>query len=116
MADKFIQIKDANGKDFTIDISKICDINGDYNGSVNTVKDSAMKNRINFQHDLEIVNSNGEVIDSNQLLKDVNDGKTNIVALDVNMEATHSGKNHNYCIYYEDSMEKDSESFSILSS
>jgi TolA-binding protein len=38
-------------------------------------------------------------------------GKTQVLALDVEMEATHSGKNHNYCIYYEDSMEKDAESF-----
>lgn len=110
MADSIIQVKDANGKQFDVNISKICDINGDSNGST-SIKDSAMKNRINFQHDLKVVNSKGEVIDSTQLLKDASDGKVNIVALDVDMEATHSGKNHNHCIYYEDSMEKDCESF-----
>lgn len=110
MADSIIQVKDANGKQFDVNISKICDINGDSDGST-SIKDSAMKNRINFQHDLKVVNSKGEVIDSTQLLKDASDGKINIVALDVDMEATHSGKNHNHCIYYEDSMEKDSESF-----
>lgn len=110
MADSIIQVKDANGKQFDVNISKICDINGDSDGST-SIKDSAMKNRINFQHDLKVVNSKGEVIDSTQLLKDASDGKVNIVALDVDMEATHSGKNHNYCIYYEDSMEKDCESF-----
>ena len=110
MADSIIQVKDANGKQFDVNISKICDINGDSDGST-SIKDSAMKNRINFQHDLKVVNSKGEVIDSTQLLKDASDGKVNIVALDVDMEATHSGKNHNHCIYYEDSMEKDSESF-----
>ena len=110
MADSIIQVKDANGKSFDVNISKICDINGDSDGST-SIKDSAMKNRINFQHDLKVVNSKGEVIDSTQLLKDASDGKVNIVALDVDMEATHSGKNHNHCIYYEDSMEKDCESF-----
>lgn len=110
MADSIIQVKDANGKQFDVNISKICDINGDSDGSI-SIKDSAMKNRINFQHDLKVVNSKGEVIDSTQLLKDASDGKVNIVALDVDMEATHSGKNHNHCIYYEDSMEKDCESF-----
>lgn len=110
MADSIIQVKDANGKQFDVNISKICDINGDSDGST-SIKDSAMKNRINFQHDLKVVNSKGEVIDSTQLLKDASDGKVNIVALDVDMEATHSGKNHNHCIYYEDSMEKDCESF-----
>ncbi len=110
MADSIIQVKDVNGKSFDVNISKICDINGDSDGST-SIKDSAMKNRINFQHDLKVVNSKGEVIDSTQLLKDASDGKVNIVALDVDMEATHSGKNHNHCIYYEDSMEKDCESF-----
>ena len=110
MADSFIQVKDANGKSFDVNVSKICDINGDCDGS-SSVKDSAIKNRISVKHELEIVNSNGEALDSIKLLKDVNDGKTNIVAIDVDMEATHSGKNHNYCIYYEDSMEKDAESF-----
>lgn len=110
MADNIIQIKDVNGKSFDVNISKICDINGDSDGSA-SVKDSALKNRITVQHDLKVVNAKGEAIDSAQLLKDANDGKVNIVALDVDMEATHSGKNHNHCIYYEDSMEKDSESF-----
>lgn len=110
MADNFIQVKDINGKTFDVNVSKICDINGDSNSST-SITDSAIKNRINFQHDVEIVNSKGEVIDATQLLKDVSDKKVNVVAVDVNMEATHSGKNHNYCIYYEDSMEKDSESF-----
>lgn len=110
MADNIIQVKDANGKSIDINVSKICDINGDFESSTN-IKDSALKNRVNVQHDLKVVNAKGEAIDSAQLLKDASDGKVNIVALDVDMEATHSGKNHNYCIYYEDSMEKDSESF-----
>ena len=110
MADNIIQVKDMNGKSFDVNVSKICDINGDCEGST-SIKDSAMKNRINFQHDLKVVNSQNEAIDSIQLLKDASEGKVNIVALDVDMEATHSGKNHNHCIYYEDSMEKDSESF-----
>lgn len=110
MADSIIQVKDVNGKQFDVNVSKICDINGDSDGSTG-IKDSVMRNRINFQHDLEVVDSKGQAIDSTQLLKDASDGKVNIVALDVDMEATHSGKNHNHCIYYEDSMEKDCESF-----
>ena len=111
MADVIQQLKDANGKTIDVNISKICDINGDYNGETTSVKDSALKNRINFQHDVKLVDSKGNALDATKLLNDVSNGKTEIVALDVDMEATHSGKNHNYCIYYEDSMEKDSESF-----
>lgn len=109
MAD--LQVKDANGKEFTLNTSKICDINGDLgDGSSASVTDS-VKNRVAKVHDVEYVDQNGQVIDNMQLLKDMASGKTTIVALDVEMEATHSGKNHNYCIYYEDSMEKDAESF-----
>ena len=109
MAD--IQVQDANGKQFTLNTSKICDINGDLgDGSSASITDG-VKNRVAKVHDIEYVDQNGQVIDNMQLLKDIASGKTTIVALDVEMEATHSGKNHNYCIYYEDSMEKDAESF-----
>lgn len=106
-----IKITDANNKEFTVDDAKIFDINGDIaDGDSHNVSD-AMRNRIRVQNDVEYLNAKGEVIDANQILKDSASGKVNIIALDVQVEATHSGKNHNYCIYYEDSMEKDAESF-----
>lgn len=110
MAD-LTQIQDKNGKSFSVDVSKICDINGDMGDSSSASITDSQKNRVTKVHDIEYVNQNGETIDSMQLLKDMSSGKTQVLALDVEMEATHSGKNHNYCIYYEDSMEKDSESF-----
>lgn len=106
-----IQIKDANNKEFSVDDTKIFDFNGDMGeGESRNINDS-LKNRVHVQNDVQYVNSKGEVIDANQLLRDSASGKVNIIALDVETEATHSGKNHNYCIYYEDSMEKDAESF-----
>lgn len=110
------EVKDRNGKNFSGDTDKLFQISGDTvqdakNGNV-IVSDSAMpKNRLVRLHDVEYVNSAGEAIDAQQVIKDMAAGKTNVVALDVEMEATHSGKNHNYCVYYEDSMEKDAESF-----
>ena len=106
-----LQIEDANGKKFSVDISKICDINGDLGDNFSASIADNTKNRVANVHDVEYVNQNGKVIDNMQLLKDMNNGNTNVIALDVEMEATHSGKNHNYCVYYEDSMEKDVESF-----
>ena len=103
-------ITDANNKEFSIDVSKIFDINGDYLPNTE-IKDAALKNRIHFEHDTKIVDTNGNELDSNKLINDMNSGDTNVVAVDVETEATHSGKNHNYCIYYEDSMEQDCESF-----
>ena len=105
------QIEDINGKKFSIDVSKICDINGDLGDKISASVTDSKKNRVKQVHDIEYVNQKGEVIDSLQLLKDIASGKTQVLALDVEMEATHSGKNHNYCIYYGDSMEKDAESF-----
>lgn len=106
-----IQIKDANNKEFSIDDTKIFDINGDIGENESRNISDSLRNRVHVQNDVQYVNANGEVIDANQLLRDSASGKVNIIALDVETEATHSGKNHNYCIYYEDSMEKDAESF-----
>lgn len=111
MADVIQQVTDANGKNFSVDVSKICDINGDLGEKASASITDSTKNRVQKVHDVEFVNQNGEAIDSMQLLKDMASGKTQVLALDVEMEATHSGKNHNYCIYYEESMEKDAESF-----
>ncbi len=105
-------IQDANGKEISVDFSKIADINGDVgpDSTVSSAMDS-LKNRVTQVHDIEVVDSDGQVLDREQLLKDIKSGKSRISALDVEMEATHSGPNHNYCVYYEDSMEKDCESF-----
>lgn len=111
MADVIQQVTDANGKSFSVDVSKICDINGDLGDKASASITDSTKNRVQKVHDVEFVDQNGKAIDSMQLLKDMASGKTQVLALDVEMEATHSGKNHNYCIYYEDSMEKDAESF-----
>ena len=106
-----IQIKDANNKEFSVDDTKIFDFNGDMGEGENKNITDSVRNRVRVVNDVQYVNVNGEAIDANQLLKDSATGKVNIIALDVETEATHSGKNHNYCIYYEDSMEKDAESF-----
>ena len=111
MAEIIQQITDANGKNFSVNVSKICDINGDLGEKESASITDNKKNRVLKVHDVEYVDQNGNTIDSMQLLKDMSSNKTSVLALDVEMEATHSGKNHNYCIYYEDSMEKDDESF-----
>lgn len=104
-------IKDANGKEFSIDLTKISDINGDLGNKVPAQISDANSQMLACVHDMEIVDSRGKAIDSAQLIKDMASGKTNVTSIDVEMEATHSGRNLNYCIYYEDSMEKDAETF-----
>lgn len=111
MANILQEITDANGKSFSVDISKICDINGDIGDNASASITDNQRNRVTKLHDVEYVDQNGNAIDSTKLLNDMASGKTHVSAIDVEMEATHSGKNHNYCIYYEDSMENDAESF-----
>lgn len=109
-----LTVMDANNKEFTADTERLFRIAGDVaEDSKNCagITDSMQKNRVAKLHDVEFLNSKGEAIDSEQVIKDAESGKVNIVALDVEMEATHSGENHNYCIYYQESMEKDCESF-----
>lgn len=106
------EVKDENGKSFKSSIQKVCDIRGDFGDDAQNVNIAdSMRNRVNAVHDVEYVNQNGEAVDALQILNDAKSGKISIAALDVQMEATHSGKNHNHCIYYEDSMEKDAETF-----
>lgn len=104
-------IKDINQKEFSVDPAKIFDINGDISEGENKQITDSTQNRIHVTNDVKYTNQKGEAIDATQLLKDVASGKVNVIALDVHTEATHSGKNHNYCVYYEDSMEKDAETF-----
>ena len=101
-------IKDANNKEFSIDSTKIFDINGDATGNITSIADA--KSVPHVQNVVSFVDSNGNELTDEQL-KDYQSGKNSVVALDVDIEATHSGKNHNYCVYYEDSMEKDAETF-----
>lgn len=110
--DNLTTIKDANGKEIAVNLANIADFNGDIgpDSTVGSVKD-AKKNRVAHVHDVKFVDSKGNELNQDKLLADAKSGAVNIVALDVEMEATHSGPNHNYCIYYEDSMEKDAESF-----
>jgi hypothetical protein len=108
MADIFT-IKDANGKEFSVDMAKIADINGDR--MPETAVQDSIRHKLAFSHNTMYRNAKGDDIDVNQLLSDIKSGRVKIAAVDVDFEATHSGKNHNYCIYYSDSMEKDAESF-----
>lgn len=110
--DNLTTIKDANGKEISVNLSNIADFNGDIgpDSTVGSAKD-ARKNRVSHVHEVKFVDARGNELNQEKLLADAKNGAVNIVALDVEMEATHSGPNHNYCIYYEDSMEKDAESF-----
>lgn len=108
-------ITDANGKNFSGDTESLFHITGDFNAEDSiggsSVTDSVLKNRVAVSHKVEYCDTKGNPINVEDVLKDNASGKAKIIAIDADIEATHSGKNHNYCIYYEDSMEKDAESF-----
>ena len=106
-----MQVQDMNGKDFSFDSEKIIHLNGDLTDSTGNNITDGKRQRVLAVHDVQCVDSQGNTLDAVQVVNDMKSGKSKISAIDVEAESTHSGKNHNYCIYYEDSMEKDAESF-----
>lgn len=92
MANVLQEVTDANGKSFSVDVSKICDINGDIGDNASASITDSQRNRVTKLHDVEYVDQNGKAIDTTQLLNDMASGKTHVAAIDVEMEATHSGK------------------------
>lgn len=106
-----LKVQDMNGKDFSFDSEKIFQLNGDLTDSTGNTITDGRRQRVLAVHDIKCVDSKGNVLDATQIINDMKSGKSTISAIDVEAESTHSGKNHNYCIYYEDSMEKDAESF-----
>lgn len=106
-----MNVQDMNGKDFSFDSDKIIQLNGDLTDSTGNIVTDGKRQRVLAVHDVQCVDSQGNILDAVQVINDMKSGKSKISAIDVEAESTHSGKNHNYCIYYEDSMEKDAESF-----
>ncbi len=101
-------IKDSNGKEFKVDVSKLFDINEDIdttNDSVNHIVYNSKKTTVK-PFNVEIVDSQDNKLSAFNVT-DMTTSNGKIVALDVYLEATHSGNNLNYSTYYEDSMEKD---------
>ena len=47
------QIEDANGKKFSIDVSKICDINGDLGDNASASITDNQRNRVTKIHNVE---------------------------------------------------------------
>lgn len=107
-----IEVKDANNETFQIDIDKISKINGDMPVEVSDMAhDFSVMDATHIDHDIPFVDSNDNPIDVNATIKDLRSNKSDVTGLLLDIEATHSGKNLNYVIYYEDSMEKDAETF-----
>ena len=106
-----MNVQDMNGKDFSFDSDKIFQLNGDLTDSTGNIITDGKRQRVLTVHDVQCVDSQGNILDATQIVNDMKSGKSKVLAIDVEAESTHSGKNHNYCIYYEDSMEKDAESF-----
>lgn len=115
MKKNVFMLKDDNGKQIETSISDIADFNGDCDSSTGSsfgISDSARKilptSRI---PNLQVTFSDGRVADPLSVIADMKSGKLNVVAVDIEAEATHDGLNLNDCMYYEDSMEKDAETF-----
>ena len=109
-----MNVQDMNGKDFSFDSDKIFQLNGDLTDSTGNIITDGKRQRVLTVHDVQCVDSQGNILDATQIVNDMKSGKSKVLAIDVEAESTHSGKNHNYCIYYEDSMEKDADAYGGL--
>lgn len=105
-----INLVDENGKHFSFSLNDMICFNLDLSDNFNTAsvsQDSILKQT----HEILFVDESGNPVNNLQIIQDMQSENSDIVALDISMEATHSGNNLNFTTYYEDSMEKDSLTF-----
>lgn len=106
LQDGIIELTDANGKKLTVKADDIVD------ASTIMANDKAMiqdNNSSITNFAVAISDSEGNVIDEENLIADVKSGAA--TALDVTFEATHSGGNKNSTVYSSDSMVEDTKSW-----
>lgn len=104
------KIIDANGKEFEISISDVCDMTTDMCENSIQLEDSEKFSMGSFN--AEIVDSEGNTVDVARLLDESKNGQATLpAAIDVLFEATHSGINRNSWNYHSDSMLKDANTW-----
>lgn len=104
------KVQDANGKEIEFSLEQIQDINSNiFSSAPHNVSDAKSLKPI----EVPIVDSEGKQIGLVGDISKIVDSTTKELpkAIDVIIEGTHSGDNHNYAIYHSDSMEKDANTF-----
>lgn len=102
----FIELTDANNKVIKVNLDDITDASTVLSNDSEIIKDSTISNTV---FAASIVDSEGEILDEENLILDVKSGV--VAALDVTFEATHSGGNSNSTVYSSDSMQEDSKTW-----
>lgn len=106
-----VKITDSNNKVFEMSIDEINDFSTDKGQNTFCNISDSYKNMVNFKPTI-IDNYNlqdEKKIDENALIDLIQNGE--VVALDIDIEATHSGENENSFVYASESMVEDSNSF-----
>ena len=85
-----VKLTDANNKVIEVNINDISDASTYLNTSQSVIYDSNDKS---LNYACEITDSEGNVMDEENLINDVQSGQVN--SIDVTFEATHSGRNLN---------------------
>lgn len=108
-------VKDANGKEFVLNTKDLCTVVSDFSSDSLMTENGITTNPSDetiIKHDVQIVDSNGNAIDVLALKDEVAKDKNVLPsAIDVLVEATHSGINRNGWNYHSDSMALDANSF-----
>lgn len=109
---KKIKITDANGKTFEVALSDITDMTTDLDGDAADVGLTDEDKAFMADFKPSIVDSSGAVFDLTTLSDEAGSNAGRLPkAIDVQFEATHSGRNRNSFIYHSDSMEADAASW-----
>ena len=101
-----VKLTDANNKVIEVNINDISDASTYLNSSQSVIYDSDAKS---LNYACEITDSEGNVMDEENLINDVKSGQVN--SIDVTFEATHSGRNLNDAVYLSESMANDCNTF-----
>lgn len=109
---KKIKITDANGKEFEVSLSDITDMTTDLDGDAADTGLSDEDKAFMADFKPSIVDSSGAAFDLTTLSDEAGSNAGRLPkAIDVQFEATHSGRNRNSFIYHSDSMEADAASW-----
>lgn len=109
---KKIKITDANGKTFEVALSDITDMTTDLDGDAADVGLTDEDKAFMADFKPSIVDSSGAAFDLTTLTDEAGSNAGRLPkAIDVQFEATHSGRNRNSFIYHSDSMETDAASW-----
>lgn len=103
-SNNIIEVIDANNNKFMIDANSFNNILEDAEGSTSVNLEDNDKATISYTP-IIVDSENNEVANINDIIQDIENNNSEVMAIDVTFEATHSGKNLNNYVYNSEDLE-----------